>query len=93
MHFKVYYEHNDNALFCLFIGNETMMQLDGILYLSDSQPIRRILITHVFQFQLFQLFFKGYHSCSFTYLSYIIYLLLISYIYIIWDLKSKHTSK
>ena len=28
MHFKVYYEHNDNALFCLFIGNETMMQLD-----------------------------------------------------------------
>ena len=28
MHFKVYYEHNDNALSCLFIGNETMMQLD-----------------------------------------------------------------
>ena len=55
MHFKVYYEHNDNALFCLFIGNETMMQLD------------------VYWFQLFQLFFKGYHSCSFTYLSYIIY--------------------
>ena len=28
MHFKVYEEHKDNAFYCLFIGNETMMQLD-----------------------------------------------------------------
>ena len=59
MYFRDLWRTERWCYFCLFTGNEIILNFDRMLNMLDNQPLRRILIIHVFQFQLFQLFFEG----------------------------------